>query len=118
MAELPPPLDPLIYGQLQELERSGAPGFLQDLSRQFVKQALAHLDLFSGFIRAKDGDGLFRAAHLLKGSAGSMGALALMELIRSLEAAGRSCSWTEAEALMPGIAAEFARVRAALENPA
>jgi HPt (histidine-containing phosphotransfer) domain-containing protein len=103
-----------MFGQLKELE-AGAPGFLKDLIRQFLEQAVQQLALVRDFIRSRDGEGLHRAAHLLKGSAGSLGALPLMELLRSLEAAGGKRAWTEAEALLPRIEGEFIRVRTALE---
>ena len=102
-----------MFGQLKELE-SGSPGFLQDLVKQFVEQAVKQLALIRDFVRARDGDGLYRAAHLLKGSAGSLGALPMMELLRGLESAGSARSWAQAEDLLPRIDAEFGRVRTAL----
>ena len=103
-----------MFGQLKELEE-GAPGFLKDLARQFLEQAVQQRALIGDVIRARDGESLFRAAHLLKGSAGSLGALPLMELFRSLEAAGGDRAWAVAEGLLPRIDAELARVRTALE---
>jgi HPt (histidine-containing phosphotransfer) domain-containing protein len=105
-----------MFGQLKELE-AGSPGFLKDLIGQFLEQAIRQLDLIRTLVGTKDGEGLFRAAHLLKGSAGSMGALPLMELLRGLEAAGHAQTWPEAESLLPRVQAEFVRVKAALENP-
>ena len=104
-----------MFGQLKELE-AGSPGFLKDLIGQFLEQAVRQLALVQELLRTKDGDGLFRAAHLLKGSAGSLGALPLMELLRKLEAAGHDGSWADANAVFPLIEAEFARVKAALEK--
>lgn len=104
-----------MFGQLKELE-AGAPGFLKDLIRQFLEQAVQQLALVRDFLRSRDGEGLYRTAHLLKGSAGSLGALPLMELLRGLEAAGGARAWPDAEGLLPRIDAEFVRVRAALES--
>ena len=104
-----------MFGQLKELE-AGSPGFLKDLVGQFLEQAVRQLALIQTLVQSKDGEGLFRAAHLLKGSAGSMGALPLMELLRDLEASGQSSSWAVAEPLLPRIEREFDRVKAALET--
>lgn len=115
MTDPRPALDPGMFGQLKELE-AGAPGFLKDLIQQFLDQAVKQLALIRDLVRAKDGEGLYRAAHLLKGSAGSLGALALMDLLKALEAAGGARAWADAEGLLPGIDAEFARVKTALES--
>lgn len=114
MTELPPALDAAMFGQLKELE-AGSPGFLKDLIRQFLEQAVKQLAIIRDLARAKDGDGLYRAAHLLKGSSGSLGALVLMDLLKRVEASGKSGAWPEVEGLLPRVDAEFARVKTALE---
>ena len=107
------PLDPELFGQLKELE-IGAPGFLKDLISQFLEQAERQIALLRELAASRDGEGVHRAAHLLKGSSGSIGALALMELLRGLETAGQKRAWADAEALLPRVDVEFARVKAAL----
>lgn len=109
----PSPLDPELFGQLKELE-SGSPGFLKDIIEQFLRQAVEQIGILRELTRARDGDGVHRAAHLLKGSAGSIGALGLMELLRGLEAAGQKRAWTDAEGLLPRVDVEFDLVKAAL----
>lgn len=104
-----------MFGQLKELE-AGAPGFLKDLVRQFLEQGIKQISLIREFCRVRDGDGLHRAAHLLKGSAGSMGALALMGILKGLESAGQTRAWAETEKLLSSMDAEFLRVKAALER--
>ncbi|HEX7897469.1 MAG TPA: Hpt domain-containing protein [Planctomycetota bacterium] len=116
MEDLPPALDAEMFGQLKELE-AGSPGFLADLVKQFLDQATRQFELVRTLLQTKDGEGVFRAAHLLKGSAGSMGALPLMDLLRELEAAGQKRAFADAEALMPRLDREFARVQRALEKP-
>lgn len=108
------PLDPELFGQLKELE-AGAPGFLKDLIAQFLDQATRQISVIGELTRARDGEGLHRAAHLLKGSSGSIGALDLMELLRGLESAGQKRAWGDAEGLLPRVDVEFARVKAALD---
>lgn len=109
----PSPLDPELFGQLKELE-SGSPGFLKDLIAQFLDQAAKQIAILRELTAARDGEGVHRSAHLLKGSAGSIGALGLMELLRGLESAGQKRAWSEAEGLLPRVDVEFDRVKAAL----
>ncbi|HYE98217.1 MAG TPA: Hpt domain-containing protein [Planctomycetota bacterium] len=116
MADAPMPLDPATLAQLRELERSGSPGFVSELADLFIRQADEQLAIFRRCGAVRDAAGLARAAHTLKGSCGSIGALPMMELCRQLEVAARATGWAEVEPLTGQIEREFARVRGALER--
>jgi HPt (histidine-containing phosphotransfer) domain-containing protein len=112
----PPALDPKVLEQLRELERAGTAGFVAQLASLFLKQTQEQAGVLRACLASKDDAGLARSAHLLKGSSGSVGATALMEISRELEAAAKSKSWAEAEALIGRWEAEFIRVRVALQR--
>ena len=109
------PLDRTTLEQLRDLERSGSPGFFSELADLFVRQAAEQLDSFRRSVAAQDAAGLARSAHTLKGSCGSIGAFAMMELCKRLEVAARASAWPEAGPLVDGLQKEFVRVRGALE---
>lgn len=115
MADAPAPLDPTTVAQLRELERSGSPGFFGELADLFVRQTDEQLRVLRRCGEGRDGPGLTRAAHTLKGSCGSIGALPMMELCRRLEAVARASGWGEVVPLVGQIEREFVRVRGALE---
>ncbi len=111
-----PILDPKVLGELRALEEGGSPGLLAELIDLFLKQGAKQLGEMREALTSKDGAGLGRLAHTMKGSAGSLGAARLSGLCRELEAAIRAKSWPEVGARVGESEAEFARVRAALEE--
>ena len=66
--------------------------FLNELPLQFARLQTA--------IDQSDAGELYRVAHQLKSSCGSMGALRLAELVRRLERAGRESTLDDATALL------------------
>lgn len=116
MSDRSAPLDAATLDQLRELERSGSPGLLAQLVELFVRQADDQLRTFRSSAAARDAAGLARAAHTLKGSCGSLGALAMMELCRRLESAARAAQWADVDPLTGQIEQEFGRVKSALES--
>lgn len=71
-----------------------------DLIRDFVDDVPIQLALMQTAIDEGNADGLYRLAHKLKSSCGSIGAPRLAELVRQLEQAGRQATLDDTAALL------------------
>lgn len=100
---------------LRELERSGSPGLLGQLIDLFLKEADGHLGRLRESLASRDAHQFERAAHTLKGSCGTLGALAMSQRCAELMAVGRSADWSRLAELLPGLEAEYRTVRTDLE---
>jgi HPt (histidine-containing phosphotransfer) domain-containing protein len=105
-------VDPAVLAELRKL---GEPAFLAELIDAFFRQTSELLALSKKGLEARNEKEVERAAHTLKGSAGSLGATQMLELCRRLEDCARRRAWPGAEGLVSELEAEYARVRVALE---
>ena len=71
-----------------------------DLVRDFVDDVPIQLELMQTALDQGNADGLYRLAHKLKSSCGSLGAPRLAELVRQLEQAGRQATLDGAATLL------------------
>jgi two-component system, sensor histidine kinase and response regulator len=67
-------------------------------------------------VREGDRDGIERTAHMLKGASANVGATGLADVCAGLEMRARQAQLGDAAELMELFQAEFARVRAALQQ--
>jgi PAS domain S-box-containing protein len=81
--------DENLYGELAQIFRRNTPLRLEELQVAF---------------RERDREAAARAAHSLKGNAATVGAMPLSRLADAAYAHLRQGRWTEAEALLPGLA--------------
>lgn len=88
--------------------------FLNDLIDAYLRDASAQLGAMRDAVHAGDAASFNRAAHSLKSTSGSVGAVGLAALCAELEAFGAAGSLDVAAAQMQVVADEFARVREAL----
>jgi HPt (histidine-containing phosphotransfer) domain-containing protein len=110
-----PAIDPTTLEQLRLLERdAGGEGFVAQLVDEFLKAAAPALGEMESALTRADTLTVKRKAHALCGSSGNLGARQMMSLCRRIEEAGEKQDLATAGALMPGLTAEFARVRAEL----
>ncbi|HEX9365767.1 MAG TPA: Hpt domain-containing protein [Vicinamibacterales bacterium] len=77
-------LDAIVFGRLIELE-SGAPGFLAELIAEFEGGVARRMTALRDALRANDLEALAFAAHSLRGSCGTVGALRMAALANHLE---------------------------------
>ena len=106
---------PLDFEMLEEVS-CGDAGFQRELIADFVISAAVQLtDLHTAFVE-QDASLLRRAAHTLKGSSRTIGALPMGEICEHLEHLGESGSLDGAEKMLSDINIEFARVQSELEN--
>jgi len=111
----PQPEPALELRTLDELAELGSGGeFMRDLVAGFLEDASALLEEAYRAIDAGDAESLGDLSHALKGSAHSVGAVALADACG--EAGGRSAKALreDAEAIKQALASEFERTRAAL----
>jgi HPt (histidine-containing phosphotransfer) domain-containing protein len=98
---LTPPGEPDVLTEVLEL-------FLQDVPRRIARLRAS--------CAAGDAAELHKTAHSLKGSAGNVGAQALLAICRQLDDQGRAGDLTEAKQLVDALDAEFARVEVAIRQ--
>ena len=106
------PLDPEVFGQLREADGGG--GFLAAIIDKFLEEAPARLAALREAADRADAQALVKAAHSLKGSAGTLGARDLSAMCGGLEESARAGQTTEAAPRLAGLHKEFDRVRKAL----
>jgi len=119
---MPPPENPntgpAIDSQAIEELRALNPGddsFLRELIQIFLEDSPQRVAEISECLESGDALRLTRAAHSLKGSSSNFGALQLRTVSERIEHLGRDGKLGEVPALLPGLQAEFARVKAELD---
>jgi HPt (histidine-containing phosphotransfer) domain-containing protein len=102
------------------LSIAGDPGLGAELARLFETESAAALAGLRAAMANEDGDDVARAAHGLKGSSSTLGAVRVSALAADLERAGRAARLAEAsrllEELVPAVDAATAALNAAARN--
>jgi HPt (histidine-containing phosphotransfer) domain-containing protein len=109
---IPPALDAAVLESLRQLNQAGQPDIVREVLTVFLADAPIRIAAIDDAIQSGTGPALQRAAHALKGAAGSIGATALQGSCRELEEIGKAGALDGAAALGARIHEEFARVRA------
>lgn len=111
--ELAPADRPVLDAKmLQSLREIDALAEVIDIYLENFPQLLQSIN---AAVSGADAVALRSAAHSMKSTSGTLGASAMFELCKQLEAMGRAGTTAEAPALVSQIEGEFERVRAALE---
>jgi PAS domain S-box-containing protein len=111
-----PALDPATLTELREVGGEDDPQFLARLLERFLLDAPAHLTALREGLSKGNVPSLMRAAHSLKGSCSSVGALDMAELCARVEQTGRAGAGQETASLLAQATEEFARVQAAAQR--
>ncbi len=98
-------IDLAVLERLRDELGDGDPAIVVELLDLFAAEAVA----VGPDLRSLETSRIYRAAHTLKGSAQSLGALDLASRCETLEALGRQGSLDEAAALLPGFEEAVAR---------
>jgi CheY-like chemotaxis protein len=109
-------LDEKTLARIRELRRPDGPDLLAKLAALYETSSLALLEAGRQSVIAQDAAGLCRAAHALKSSSNSVGALMLADLCAELETVGRRANLKQAASLLEVIVAEHARVMDELQE--
>lgn len=87
---------------------------LVELVEIFSEEYPTTLAALQAAVATHDSQGVYHAAHTLKGSVGNFGATAAMEAARALEILGRQGELSEATAALAVLEKELARLHSAL----
>lgn len=109
------PVDPEILEILATLQEPGQPDILVELLGLFLRDTPERLRELE--MQPLRGAVASRVAHVVKGSAGNLGAAHLQQLAGDLEEAGRrEASAGELQRLATGLLAEYTRVAGYLDH--
>lgn len=101
---------------LRQLNQAGQPDIVREVLTMFLADAPVRLAAIDDAIGKSDGPALQRAAHALKGAAGSIGAVGMQTGCRELEERGKAGRLDGAAALGRQLHDEFDRVRAEIDE--
>lgn len=108
------PLDPQAIEELRALN-PGDVSFLRELIQIYLDDSPKQIADIEQSLAQGDAPRLTRAAHSLKGSSANFGAGQLRAICETVEQLGRSSALAEVPAHLPGLKAEYDRVKVALE---
>lgn len=111
-----PVLDPNAIEALRAVSPDDGGEFFRELVDIFLQDTPRRIAEIESTLAAKNAPDLTRAAHSIKGSSSNFGAVALHDVARSMEQAGKEQDYPTVQALLPAMQAEFSRVKAALEQ--
>jgi HPt (histidine-containing phosphotransfer) domain-containing protein len=106
-------LDPTVIETLRQLSVPGEPDVLTEVLTLFLEEAPPRIEKLRNAWAAGDIKEVQRVAHSLKGSAGNIGATALFEVCKKIDAIGRpggSGGTEDIGPLVDALAVEFAKV--------
>ena len=107
------PIDGATFANLVEMT-GGDLGFVDELVDTYVEEGRSLVERLRAAVADGSSDELLRAAHSLKSSSLNVGALALGEQCRVVEAEARAGGVTDPAGAVEAIAAAFEEARAAL----
>lgn len=112
---------PLIdHSKLDAVKELAEPGDADGFFRDLLELFFSRVPLLIGEMKAanKEGDSisLFKSAHTLKGTAGNLGALRIMNLAEAIEQRSRAGDLSEIPKFLKNIEVAFSLSRIELEN--
>jgi signal transduction histidine kinase/DNA-binding response OmpR family regulator/HPt (histidine-containing phosphotransfer) domain-containing protein len=109
-------LDEATLDRVRDLHKLGGPNLLGRMAELYAANSRTLIGSARAAVAARDARAVLQAAHALKSSSGSVGALRLAERCETLENAGRFATLDGADAMLQAIVAEHARVLRALDS--
>ena len=113
---MPPALDPSVLDSLRQLNQDGEPDVVKDVLSLFIADAPMRLQAIASAAAAGDAAALQRAAHTLKGAAGTIGALGLQAACRDVEQGAKAGDISVGRKSVGAVLAEFERVKAEIDQ--
>lgn len=111
-----PALDARVVDSLRQLGEPGEGDVLAEILGVFVAEAEGRMAAIAAAVASRDAEAVRRAAHALKGAAGTIGATTLEACCRALEELGRNGELQSAPALVEAVQREYVRVRGAIDD--
>jgi CheY-like chemotaxis protein len=109
-------LDEATLDRVRDLHKLGGPNLLGRMADLYAANSRKLIEEARAALAARDATALLQAAHALKSSSGSVGALKLAELCEALENAGRFAALDGADAMLQKIIAGHERVLRELDS--
>lgn len=109
-------LDLTSLDEMRSLADDDGDELVADLANTFCTTAVDRIEAMRRGYEEQDAQAVCEAAHGLKGSAGTLGALRLFELCRRLEEYGREVGLPDSSEPVEEIEAEYERVHEALQQ--
>jgi signal transduction histidine kinase/DNA-binding response OmpR family regulator len=107
------PLDQTALGNLRKLE-DATPGLLKNVAELFLRDAPIGLERLKDAVRTEDAELVGRLAHMMKGSAGNLGARGMAAICAKVEADAAAGDFGFVPTRVQELDQEFDRVRSAL----
>jgi HPt (histidine-containing phosphotransfer) domain-containing protein len=104
-------VDPSMLLGLRELQQPGKPDAVTRIIDRFLEESDERLRVLRLAAETNDAPGIERAAHALKGIAGTVGANEILQLTVRLEQIGRDGHTVGATGLVKDLEAAFSRAR-------
>ena len=115
MSELPV-LDSAVVSGLRQLTPPGEPDVLAEVLNLFLVEVPPRMDRLRNAWAAGNIEEVRRAAHSLKGSAGTIGARRLYEVCRQLDTRAKSDDLAGLATLVDALGVEFGKVEAEIRR--
>ncbi|MDA8124102.1 MAG: Hpt domain-containing protein [Deltaproteobacteria bacterium] len=110
-----PPIEDEALAAVAALRPEAADELVGKIISLYLDSSLSLVREVRRAAEVNNADALYRAAHTLKSSSASLGAVILSEMARDLEMIGRGKTQGDAISLLAALEWEYERVRAALE---
>lgn len=114
--EEPPPIDRNALDIIASLQPSGSENILRKIIVLYLDSSSVLMKSVCEAVEGTDFDALHRAAHTLKSSSASLGALAFSGMCKDLEMMGRDKTLEGAKDRLSAFECEYERVRDSLEK--
>lgn len=108
-------IDRSVLEEIRLLQRKGAPDLLEKVITIYLADAPNTLKTIGDAVQGKDAREIYQAAHKLKSSSASVGALHLASLLAEAELLGREDRLEGVEDVLTQIREEYEAVKNALE---
>jgi signal transduction histidine kinase/DNA-binding response OmpR family regulator len=108
--------DPDIFNNYRRMQKPDRPDILKEIIQSYLKSAPTLLKSMSDAVRVEDTESLWKAAHTLKSSNGSVGAVRMAELCRQLEEKGRAGNIDDSEQYLDALKDEFVFIEKQLKT--
>ena len=112
----PAAVDRKVLDQYRDIDPAGGPGLAMRIVRIYIDSSGENWRGIEQAIARRDAEALRLAAHSLKSSTASVGALALANQFRGLEALAKAARMDDAGTLFAAMRGEYERVLAALRD--
>ena len=107
-------VDRSVLDRLRELEQAGTPGLIAQLKTLFVEDTPRQLAELRAYAREGDCAGIAKVAHMLKGSAGNLGAHEMVRVCAELQSRAEQRDVDAVPSRVDHLEHQFAAVRGAI----